>query len=283
MNVRCRDEFLNYLCGDHMQNLPRPNTFFIVIENGSNETTSDRSSEYRNYAYDSYMALMLGDESGKELSQSDIDEVLKCPITLSFFADPVITPSGQTYEGQAIRQWIQENNTDPLSRDTLDVTQLRPNTAIKQIVDELIQADERPSSELERGMGKRTFVDVFAAFKERLRLTFSMAAQVATLPLTLGAGSLAAGTAESNEGNYSAGATLSTAGVASVGIYAIPTASLAIGGAALATVAGGLAVNTVATSADATSVSFQGSSQAAEQDDTESCGPSSSSTSTFPR
>ena len=266
-----------------MQNLPRPNTFFIVIENGSNETTSDRSSEYRNYAYDSYMALMLGDESGKELSQSDIDEVLKCPITLSFFADPVITPSGQTYEGQAIRQWIQENNTDPLSRDTLDVTQLRPNTAIKQIVDELIQADERPSSELERGMGKRTFVDVFAAFKERLRLTFSMAAQVATLPLTLGAGSLAAGTAESNEGNYSAGATLSTAGVASVGIYAIPTASLAIGGAALATVAGGLAVNTVATSADATSVSFQGSSQAAEQDDTESCGPSSSSTSTFPR
>ena len=51
-----------------------------------------------------------------KLKLNKIEENLKCPITQSRINDPVITPSGITYEKSSIIRWLTYNNIDPLNR-----------------------------------------------------------------------------------------------------------------------------------------------------------------------
>jgi len=63
-----------------------------------------------------------------------IEENLKCPITLNIINDPVITPSGITYERSAITTWLTTNHIDPVNRQLLSNGQLVNNIAIKNII-----------------------------------------------------------------------------------------------------------------------------------------------------
>lgn len=68
---------------------------------------------------------------------SDDDSIpdnLKCPITLAIFKDPVMTPFGHTYERSAIKAHIAQKKTDPLTGKPLDLNDLVPNRAIKDMV-----------------------------------------------------------------------------------------------------------------------------------------------------
>jgi STIP1 family protein 1 len=60
---------------------------------------------------------------------------LLCPITLQVMTDPVITPSGETYERQAIEQWLETHGTDPQTRRPLTKEQLIPNRRLKETVE----------------------------------------------------------------------------------------------------------------------------------------------------
>jgi hypothetical protein len=58
-----------------------------------------------------------------------------CPITQEIMLDPVIlTSSGHTYEREAIMQWVNQNGTDPLTREAVSVHQLIPNRALKDTI-----------------------------------------------------------------------------------------------------------------------------------------------------
>ena len=61
-----------------------------------------------------------------------------CPIGLTLMEDPVILKSGQTYERGAIQNWFQKENTDPLTREKLEIDDRRfiQNTALKNAMDE---------------------------------------------------------------------------------------------------------------------------------------------------
>ena len=61
---------------------------------------------------------------------------LVCPITKQLFSFPVIAEDGYTYEESAIVSWIQENHTSPMTRQTLNLRNLRPNHTIKNLVEE---------------------------------------------------------------------------------------------------------------------------------------------------
>ena len=59
---------------------------------------------------------------------------LICPITLDLIQDPVIAPSGYTYERADIMDWIAMHNRDPMTRDPLTADQLYPNRALRQAI-----------------------------------------------------------------------------------------------------------------------------------------------------
>ncbi|WVZ16695.1 hypothetical protein V8G54_009677 [Vigna mungo] len=66
---------------------------------------------------------------------TEVPDYLCCRITLDIFHDPVITPSGLTYERAVILEHLQKvGKFDPITREPLDQSQLVPNLAIKEAV-----------------------------------------------------------------------------------------------------------------------------------------------------
>ncbi|OAY68953.1 E3 ubiquitin-protein ligase CHIP [Ananas comosus] len=66
---------------------------------------------------------------------TEVPDHLCCKITLDIFRDPVITPSGVTYERAMLLQHLQKvGKFDPVTREPLEPEQLVPNLAIKEAV-----------------------------------------------------------------------------------------------------------------------------------------------------
>mmetsp|Transcript_6365 Transcript_6365/g.3599 ORF Transcript_6365/g.3599 Transcript_6365/m.3599 type:complete len:95 (+) Transcript_6365:49-333(+) len=59
-----------------------------------------------------------------------------CPITQQLMEDPVIDPEGISYERAAIEDWLRKDPTSPVTRSPLQVSDLRPNRALRDIIDE---------------------------------------------------------------------------------------------------------------------------------------------------
>ncbi|XP_076915214.1 E3 ubiquitin-protein ligase CHIP-like [Bidens hawaiensis] len=66
---------------------------------------------------------------------TDVPDYLCCKITLDIFRDPVITPSGLTYERAVILDHLEKvGKFDPTTREPLHPSQLVSNLAIKEAV-----------------------------------------------------------------------------------------------------------------------------------------------------
>ncbi|GAV70766.1 U-box domain-containing protein/TPR_2 domain-containing protein/TPR_11 domain-containing protein [Cephalotus follicularis] len=66
---------------------------------------------------------------------TEVPDYLCCKITLDIFRDPVITPSGVTYERAVILDHLQKvGKFDPVTRESLGQSQLVPNLALKEAV-----------------------------------------------------------------------------------------------------------------------------------------------------
>ncbi|KAF2284564.1 hypothetical protein GH714_027099 [Hevea brasiliensis] len=64
-----------------------------------------------------------------------VPDYLCCKITLDIFRDPVITPSGVSYERAFILDHLKKvGKFDPITREPLDPSQLIPNFAMKEAV-----------------------------------------------------------------------------------------------------------------------------------------------------
>jgi STIP1 family protein 1 len=70
------------------------------------------------------------------LEKREVPEHLIDPISFEIMHDPVITKSGQSYERATIVEHLKRNPTDPLSRDSLRVDELRANVNLKKACDE---------------------------------------------------------------------------------------------------------------------------------------------------
>ncbi|KAI9141654.1 hypothetical protein BKA69DRAFT_1038387 [Paraphysoderma sedebokerense] len=61
-------------------------------------------------------------------------EHLCCPITFDLFKEPVVTPSGHSYEKCALLEHLKTFGTDPFTRAKLESEQLYPNYALVEAV-----------------------------------------------------------------------------------------------------------------------------------------------------
>lgn len=71
---------------------------------------------------------------------SDPPEYLCDPISFNLFHDPVVTPSGKTYEKSWLFHHLDKYGTDPLTRTKLSPSQCYPNYFLKECVDEYIKS-----------------------------------------------------------------------------------------------------------------------------------------------
>ncbi|KAF8092426.1 hypothetical protein N665_0415s0045 [Sinapis alba] len=80
---------------------------------------------------------------GEEVSPSkdpELPQYFICPITQDVMEDPQVAPDGFTYEGEAIRCWLDSGHeTSPMTNKRLPHTSLVPNLALRSAIQEWLQ------------------------------------------------------------------------------------------------------------------------------------------------
>lgn len=83
--------------------------------------------------------FIIADE---RLQPRDVPDYLCCKISFEIMRDPVITPSGITYDRKSILSHLRRvGATDPFTRAPLAESDLVPNLAIKEAVDAFLSAN----------------------------------------------------------------------------------------------------------------------------------------------
>jgi U-box domain len=81
------------------------------------------------------------------MSSTHAPQHLICPIALELFVDPVTVEDGNTYERDAISQWIHQHGTSPITKKPMKIDRLIPNHSIKDSVANLKQQQRRENGE----------------------------------------------------------------------------------------------------------------------------------------
>ncbi|CAF1261544.1 unnamed protein product [Rotaria sp. Silwood1] len=82
------------------------------------------------------------------MSSTNTQRHLICPITLELFNDPVTGEDGNTYEREAITQWIIQCGTSPITKKPLNINRLTPNCAVKDAVETFKQQNVQQSANI---------------------------------------------------------------------------------------------------------------------------------------
>ncbi|KAK8051666.1 u-box domain-containing protein [Apiospora rasikravindrae] len=80
-----------------------------------------------------FEAARTDEDKRREVPEWAVDD-----ITFAFMVDPVITVSGQSYERASIMEHLRRQPTDPLTRDPLKPSDLRPNLALRKACEEFL-------------------------------------------------------------------------------------------------------------------------------------------------
>jgi hypothetical protein len=78
-----------------------------------------------------------GMDGGAESVSSNAPNRMKCPITRDLMLDPVVMADGVSYERKAIVEWLQSNDTSPLTNKKLSHFNSSSNLALKEEIEEL--------------------------------------------------------------------------------------------------------------------------------------------------
>ena len=68
-----------------------------------------------------------------------VPEEFLCPITAALMTDPVLGTDGHTYERAAITEWLTHHQTSPITRETMTIAGLKPNYALKAMIDRSVR------------------------------------------------------------------------------------------------------------------------------------------------
>ena len=67
---------------------------------------------------------------------NSISEHLLCPISQEIMNDPVIAPSGNTYDEKQLKVWLTNHKTEPLTNKEITVKELTKNRVLEDIIKE---------------------------------------------------------------------------------------------------------------------------------------------------
>lgn len=70
---------------------------------------------------------------------NDLPEWFICPISQAVMKDPYIDSDGNSYDWETIHEWLQLNPYSPFTRNPMNITNLIPNRALKNLIEEHIR------------------------------------------------------------------------------------------------------------------------------------------------
>lgn len=78
----------------------------------------------------------MSENNNNNTAESLFSQSFFCPLTLQVMKDPVIDHEGNSYEKEAIENWLSKNSTSPVTRSPLHLNNLAPNRALKEAIEE---------------------------------------------------------------------------------------------------------------------------------------------------
>ncbi|KAF2019419.1 U-box-domain-containing protein [Aaosphaeria arxii CBS 175.79] len=101
------------------------------------EEKADRKKEYDDKINDLRTAFALSDPENLKLRE--VPDYLVDGITFEIMHDPVVTRNGRSYERATLIEHLKRSPTDPLTRETLTIGDLRPNMALREACTEFME------------------------------------------------------------------------------------------------------------------------------------------------
>ena len=99
-----------------------------------------------------------------------------CPISKAVMINPYVDNEGNSYEYASITEWLKYNQTSPITRNPLMLSQLTPNRALKEIIESktspspLIQTFKREDKLITKIVSTKTTIDNDNYFKIFIRI-----------------------------------------------------------------------------------------------------------------
>lgn len=80
----------------------------------------------------------LGNQDPQQ-GKREIPDYLLDKINFNIFVDPVVVPSGHSYERNVISEYLKVSPFDPLTRERLTISQLRPNIQLRDAAEDFME------------------------------------------------------------------------------------------------------------------------------------------------
>lgn len=101
------------------------------------EEKAELTTTFESKRNDLRTAFALSDPEHQQLRE--VPDYLIDGITFEIMHDPVVTKNGRSYERATIIEHLKRSPTDPLTRETLTINELRPNIALKEACTEFME------------------------------------------------------------------------------------------------------------------------------------------------
>ncbi|KAH8710004.1 U-box domain-containing protein [Phaeosphaeriaceae sp. PMI808] len=109
----------------------------------------ERKTEFEKKRDDLRTAFAISDPEHQQ--KREVPDYLIDGITFEIMHDPVVTRNGRSYERATLIEHLKRSPTDPLTRETLTVNDLRPNIALKEACTEFMEQNSGWVYECEDG------------------------------------------------------------------------------------------------------------------------------------
>jgi hypothetical protein len=101
------------------------------------EAKLDLTTEFEKRRDDLRTAFAISDPEHQQ--KREVPDYLVDGITFEIMHDPVVTNNGRSYERATLIEHLKRSPTDPLTREPLKISELRPNLALKEACTEFME------------------------------------------------------------------------------------------------------------------------------------------------
>ena len=103
------------------------------------EEREERKREFEKKRDDLRTAFAISDPEHQQ--KREIDDGRDDPVSFELMVDPVVTKNGRSYERATLIEHLKRSATDPLTREPLTISDLRPNIALREACTEFMESN----------------------------------------------------------------------------------------------------------------------------------------------